>query len=253
MTSLSFQLYSARNFPPLGDVLALLAKNGYKEVEGYGGNYGATDGAAGVALRAELDANGLTMPTGHFGLAALEANPSAVIEFAKAVGMESIYCPHVMPNERPSDAAGWKAFGARLQAAGAPYKAAGFDFGWHNHDFEFVTLEDGSTPMEQILAGGPELSWEVDVAWVIRGHADPFAWIEKYSNRITAVHVKDIAPAGENVDEDGWCDVGHGTVDWGKLVAALRGTAVRHYVVEHDNPKDLTSLVSRSIASFNSY
>ena len=107
--------------------------------------------------------------------------------------------------------------------------------------------------MEQILSGGPDLSWEADIAWVIRGNADPFPWIEKYGKRITAVHVKDIAPAGENTDEDGWSDVGHGTVAWGKLVAALKGTAVRHYVVEHDNPKDLARLVSRSIASFNSY
>lgn len=253
MTNLSFQLYSARNFPPLSDVLALLAKHGYKEVEGFGGNYGATDETAGKALRAELDAHGLTMPTGHFGLAALEANPSDVIAFAKAVGMESIYCPHIMPNDRPSDAAGWKAFGARLQAAGAPYRAAGFDFGWHNHDFEFVALADGTTPMEQILAGGPDLSWEADIAWVVRGKADPFAWIEKYGKRITAVHVKDIAPAGENTDEDGWADVGHGTVPWAKLIAALKGTSVRHFVVEHDNPKDLARLVSRSIASFNSF
>ena len=40
------------------------------------------------------------------------------------------------------DAAGWKAFGERLQKAGAPYKAAGYGFGWHNHDFEFKALAE---------------------------------------------------------------------------------------------------------------
>jgi sugar phosphate isomerase/epimerase len=159
----------------------------------------------------------------------------------------------LMPDQRPTDASGWFAFGQRLQAAGKPLRDAGLVFGWHNHDFEFAALPDGSTPQEQIFAGGPELDWEADIAWVIRGGADPFAWIESYGKRISAVHVKDIAPAGENTDEDGWADVGHGTVDWKGLIAALKSTRVKHFVVEHDNPKDIDRLITRSIASFNTY
>ena len=110
----------------------------------------------------------------------------------------------------------------RLEKAGKPFRDAGLDFGWHNHDFEFVALSDGSIPQDHIFAGGPNLSWEADIAWVIRGGADPFAYIEKYGNRITAVHVKDIAKAGENADQDGWADVGHGTVEWARLFKAPR-------------------------------
>lgn len=87
----------------------------------------------------------------------------------------------------------------------------------------------------------------------MRGHADPVSWIESYGKRITAVHVKDIAPAGENADEDGWADVGHGTVDWKGLVAALERYNVQYYLVEHDNPNDIDRLITRSIASFNSF
>jgi hypothetical protein len=36
MTDFSFQLYSARNFPPLSDTFELLASLGYKSVEGFG-------------------------------------------------------------------------------------------------------------------------------------------------------------------------------------------------------------------------
>jgi len=89
----------------------------------------------------------------------------------------------------------------------------------------------------------------MDVAWVIRGGADPLAWIEKYRDRITAAHVKDIAPAGQNADEDGWADVGHGTVDWPAIMAALRAVGVMHFVMEHDNPKDHTRFATRSIAT----
>ncbi|RCW28671.1 sugar phosphate isomerase/epimerase [Ciceribacter lividus] len=253
MTRLGFQLYSARNFQPFSEVFPKLSAAGYKEVEGYGAMYASLDDTGVAALRADLDRNGLAMPTAHFGLDMLEDDPKRVLKIAETLGIEAIYCPYLMPDKRPTDARGWFAFGQRLQEAGKPVRDAGLVFGWHNHDFEFVTLDDGSTPQEQIFAGGPDLSWEADIAWVIRGGADPLAWIESYGKRISAVHVKDIAPAGQNADEDGWADVGHGTVDWKGIVGALKAYPVRHYIVEHDNPNDLDRLIARSIASFNSY
>src|SRR6218665_1905726 len=202
MTELGFQLYSARNFLPFSNIFKKLAAAGYKQVEGYGAMYASLDEAGLKALREELDANGLSMPTGHFGLDLLEGDPEKALNIAKVLGVKAIYCPYLMPDQRPADAAGWFAFGKRLQEVGKPFVDAGLTFGWHNHDFEFKTLADGSTPQEQILAGGPDLKWEADIAWIVRGDADPFSWIESYGKRITAVHVKDIAPKGENTDED---------------------------------------------------
>jgi sugar phosphate isomerase/epimerase len=49
---------------------------------------------------------------------------------------------------------------------------------------------------------------------VIKGKADPRPFIERYRGRMPLVHVKDIAPPGENADEDGWADVGTGIVPW---------------------------------------
>ena len=40
MTELSFQLYSARNYPSLEEFLGKLAALGYTQVEGFGGLYG---------------------------------------------------------------------------------------------------------------------------------------------------------------------------------------------------------------------
>jgi sugar phosphate isomerase/epimerase len=253
MTKLGFQLYSARSYPPFSTVFAKVAKAGYSEVEGYGAMYADLNDTGLSAMRAELDRNGLSMPTGHFGLDLVEGDPQRALKIAKALGVESIYVPHLVPDQRPRNAAGWHAFGARLEKVGKPFKDAGLDFGWHNHDFEFVKLEDGSMPIDQIFTGGPSLSWEADIAWVVRGGADPFKYIETYAPRITSVHVKDIAPEGENEDEGGWADVGHGTLDWAKLMQALTKTHARHYVVEHDNPSDLDRVVTRSIASFKTY
>lgn len=241
----SYQLYSSRNFPPLADTLTMLAGLGYQDVEGFGGLY--ADDAKLAEMAAGLKATGLKMPTAHFGIDMLEGDPARVLTIARTLGIKRIYCPHLMPDQRPTDGPGWRAFGARLEAAGRPFKAAGIGFGWHNHDFEFVATPDGAIPQAEILAGGPSLEWEMDVAWVIRGGADPVQWIRRYGPRITAAHVKDIAPAGENLDEDGWADVGHGTVDWASMMAALRAVGCQHFVMEHDNPSDHARFAKRSL------
>lgn len=247
MTDFSFQLYSARNFPPLTDVLAMVAAAGYTGVEGYGALY--ADDAKVAELKANLAASGLRMPTGHFSLQMIEDEPAKVIEIARALGVETIYCPFLMPDQRPDSGKGYEEFGRRLARAGAPLKAEGLGFGWHNHAFEFEKTADGAIPQAAIFEGGPDLEWEADIAWVIKGGADPFHYIDVFGPKITAVHVKDIAAAGANADEDGWADVGQGTVDWKGLMAALRKTPARNFVMEHDNPKDAKRFAERSIAA----
>jgi sugar phosphate isomerase/epimerase len=241
----SFQLYSARNFTPWESVLAMVAKAGYTRVEGFGGIY--EDPAT---LRALLDRNGLTMPTGHFGLDLLERDFEKARSIAGTLGIATVICPHISADLRPADEAGWRGFAARLAAVHEQCRKAGLGFAWHNHDFEFHQTGDGVVPMRVILDAAPEIGWEIDVAWVVRGGADPLAWIEEYGRRIVAVHVKDIAPEGEAAEEDGWADVGHGVLDWQSIFAALRsGTAASVFVVEHDNPSDAGRFAERSIAS----
>jgi sugar phosphate isomerase/epimerase len=247
----SYQLYSSRNFPPASATFAMLATAGYGAVEGYGPYY--ADDATTAETAALLAAHGLTMPTGHFSLQMLEYDMPRVLSIAKTLGMKRLYCPYIMPEDRPKDGPGWRAFGARLEKAGAAVKAAGLGFGWHNHDFEFIATPDGALPQDEIFAGGPSLEWEIDVAWVVRGGADPLVWIEKYKDRITSVHVKDIAPAGQNTDQDGWCDVGSGIVQWKQYLPLLRGLGVRHFIMEHDNPSDHTQFASRSIAAAKAF
>lgn len=239
---ISFQLYSARNATPWEGVVKTLAGLGYTQVEGFGANFEDATG-----FRSLLDQNGLSMPSGHFSVDMLENEPEKALEIAKALGITRVYCPYLDESERPNDAAGWAAFAARLEAIGERMRAGGVAFGWHNHDFEFVACDDGTLPMQAILDGAPNIDWEADIAWIIRGGADPFAWISANKGRITAAHVKDIAPAGECADEDGWSDVGHGTVDWAALMTALTEARVDLFVMEHDNPSDATRFATRSI------
>jgi sugar phosphate isomerase/epimerase len=246
---IAYQLYSSRNFPPLDATAKMLASVGLTGTEGFGGLYDTP--ATLAATAAALKGAGLSMKTGHFGLSQVEDTPAWALEVAKTLGIERVYVPYLMAEDRPKDAAGWRAFGARLEKAGAPLRAAGLGFGWHNHDFEFIAQADGSIPQASILEGGPNLEVELDVAWVIRGGSDPLAWINRYAGRITAAHVKDIAPKGQNVDEDGWSDVGYGTVDWKTIHAALKAAGCKHFVLEHDNPADHKRFASRSFATLN--
>ena len=88
----------------------------------------------------------------------------------------------------------------------------------------------------------------MDLAWVVKGGADPIAWMDKYGSRITAVHVKDIAPAGEALDEDGWADVGQGTLDWKSLIKTIQAkTKAKYFVAEHDKPSDAIRFARRSM------
>jgi sugar phosphate isomerase/epimerase len=244
MRELSFQLYNARKFPPMSDFLVELSAIGYKQVEGFGGLY---DDATGLA--SNLKRNGLTMPTGHFSLDQLKDTSNA-LKIAETIGMKRLYCPFIAPDQRSEDASKWLELADALAALGEVFIKEGYGLGWHNHDFEFKPTSSGRTPMEIILENAPAIEWEYDIAWAIRADVDPIAWLDKYGDRITAVHVKDIAPAGECADEDGWADIGYGTFDWEDLTATVaRKTRVEHFVAEHDNPSDPVRFAARSFAT----
>lgn len=245
----SYQLYSSRDTKPWPEVLSHLAKVGYKKVEGFGPVYEDAKG-----FRAELNKAGLKMATGHFSIDALEKDFAKTLVTAKALGVKLIACPWIAPDQRPTTIKGWQDFGKRLGKIGKKVNDAGFEFAWHNHDFEFKLLPDGAAPMRHILEAAPSIGWEMDVAWVIRSGNDPAPWITAYGPRILAVHVKDIAKEGTNLDQDGWSDVGAGTVDWKGLYKLLRAkTKAKHFVVENDKPADAANFAKRSIAALNKF
>jgi len=246
----SYQLYSSRNFGPVDKTLSMVSELGYAQVEGYGALYselGSIDDFAGA-----LKANGLEMPSAHMGLEMIEDNPDKVLGICDALGVQHVFVPYLDEPNRPTDADGWKAFGERLGRAGAPLIASGRGFGWHNHDFEFKALDDGTMPIDHLFAGAPNMTLEFDLAWCARAGQDPAAWLNKLGARTSSAHVKDIAPVGEKADEDGWADVGAGTMDWSGLMKDLQNTDCELFIVEHDNPSDDRRFASESIAFLNS-
>ena len=238
MPVLSYQLYTSREADHVA-TLANVKAAGYDAVEGFGPWF---DDPA--ASRDMLDAAGLPMASGHFALQMIEDDPAKVIDTARTMGIGHVYAPFLMPDDRPTDHAGWEAFAQRLAQAGKPIVDAGLTFGWHNHDFEMVDLGGGVCAEDLIVEAG--VSLELDLGWVFRAGVDPVAAINKYGDRIKALHIKDRAAEGQNPDQDGWATVGQGVMDWPAILSAARAQGIDLFVVENDHPVDDVAFAAES-------
>jgi sugar phosphate isomerase/epimerase len=241
---LSIQLYSARKFPPLDAQLGALARLGYVNVEPYGGLFAKPD-----ELKEGLQRHKLKAPSAHVGLPTLQTDLEGFAKQARELGVRLVIVPAIPPEERGKDAAGWRALGGELAAIGDKLAAHGLELAWHNHDFEFRKLADGTYPLDLIFAAAPKLKWQADIGWIHAAGEDPAGWLKKYRDRIAALHIKDAAPKGKNIDEDGWTDVGAGVIDWKALLPAIEATGAGLLVLEHDNPKDFEGFARRSRAA----
>lgn len=232
---LSIQLYTLRTLEDVDRILDTVADAGYRYVETVGSHL---DNAA--AIKSKLDARGLKASSSHVSVAALREKPDAIIEACRTLGFKDLYMPAVPPEQRDMDADGWRSLGRELGDMAHRFHEQGIRLGYHNHHWELTPKDGSKTALELIFeaAAGSPLAWQVDVAWLVRGDADPKEWISRYRSIITAAHVKDIAPAGRNEDEDGWADVGSGTLNWHDLWRTCRDAGAQWMVVEHDKPAD---------------
>jgi sugar phosphate isomerase/epimerase len=243
---LSFQMFSSRSAATLEEQLQLLSGLGYTDVQPF--FFGVPEDMAAlddyVAL---LNKYKLTAKSGHFTFEVFDHSPDLVAEIAKKFGMWLVVIPWINPEDRPATVEGWQAIGARLANYTNEMKARGLTFAYHNHEFEMAPLADGSYPIEHLL--GDIVPFEPDLAWIVVGDADPLFWLSKYAGRIPAVHVKDVAPAGEALDEKGFSDLGHGKLDWQSLWDASVQAGSQLMIVEHDLPSDWQRFARRSIAT----
>jgi len=240
MTELTLQLYSARH-TDLNTALETIAAAGYKSVEAYRDNFAQPDN-----FKSALERYGLTMVSAHVGIDELETNLPFNMKQLSALDATHMVCPYLLPEQRPADSQGWIELASRLSAINQTLEDNGFTFAWHNHDFEFQALDDGGIPMQLLLDNATQMQWEIDVGWIARTGLAPSDWLQPYSERISAIHLKDIAQEGQCLDEDGWADVGFGVVNWADLLDEMKKTSAKHFIVEHDNPSDLHRFAENS-------
>jgi sugar phosphate isomerase/epimerase len=242
----SLQLYTVRNeiSADLPGTLAALAKAGLKFVEG-----GGLSVEEAKTWKKLLDENGLQMSGAHYGLKAFEA-PDDVFEAMEIVGCNTVIDPWEQPsNFETLD--GVKQLAEKLTVAGMGAHAGGFEYLYHNHDFEFTNQFEGKSAWEHMveLTNPAWVNFEVDLAWVKIGGYDEIKLINDFSSRVGALHLKDTDPT----KTPRWTIAGEGTVN---LDAALK-FADEHNIgfgcIELDeSPCAPLEAVAKSFAYFSS-
>lgn len=122
-----------------------------------------------------------------------------------------------------------------LNNMGEVCRKRGLTLCWHNHDKEFIAMEDG-LPFDYLMAHTDKklVKCEMDIYWVAKGGADPLAMLKKYVGRIPILHVKDMAP-GDAKDFE--C-TGSGIIDFPSIFKEAVKQRIEHYFVERDNVID---------------
>ncbi len=122
-----------------------------------------------------------------------------------------------------------------LNNLGEACKKRGLTLCWHNHDKEFIAMEEGM-PFDYLMAHTDKnlVKCEMDIYWVAKGGTDPLTLLKKYAGRIPILHVKDMAP-GEAKDFE--CP-GSGIIDFPSIFREASEQKIAHYFVERDNVVD---------------
>jgi sugar phosphate isomerase/epimerase len=229
LDKIGVQLYTVRDDmkKDFSGTLAKVAQIGYREVE----FAGLFDHPA-KEVRAMLDHNGLTAPSSHVPYESLGANWAHMLEDAKTLGQSYIVCPSVDESVR-NQPDGWKQAADAFNRAGEASKKMGIQFGYHNHTPEFQPTKDGKLPYDILLTEtDPKLvTMEMDLYWITKAGQDPLKYFDNYRGRFALVHVKDMKKDGSMTS------VGDGTIDFKKIFAASDKAGIKHYFVEHDEPK----------------
>jgi sugar phosphate isomerase/epimerase len=186
MASVGVQLYTLRNVDePLPRVLERVADAGFDGVEFA---YRVHD-ADRDALVETMDETGLDAAGAHVPLDRLEDDREATLDLFDALGCDALTVPGV-EEEHFADAESVADLAARLDDVGAALADRGFALGYHNHDFEFGTVE-GTTALEALFARTEHVRPQVDLGLTRLAGEDPVRLLDSLGT-VPQVHVKDL-------------------------------------------------------------
>lgn len=231
------QLYTVRDAldADLGGTLKRVADIGYREVELAG-----LPGVTARAMHTSLQRHGLEAPSMHASYEQLRGDFASVLEEARVLGASCLVCPSIDAVERRT-AGDWKKVCQTLNGIGRVARSHGLVLAYHNHDFEFVPFDDGSTPFQLLMTETDprDVKLELDVYWVAKAGLDPVQHLKSGEGRIVLVHLKDLGADGSTVE------VGSGVLPMEQIVRTALLAGVRHLFVEQDSSADpLASIAS---------
>lgn len=150
------------------------------------------------------------------------------------------YCVQPWVNEPDRNIESYKKMVGDWNEVGKIMKGVGIQFGYHNHNFEFVNI-DGIVPYYDIFMKemDPDLiTMEIDLFWVTKAGQDPVEMFKKYPGRFQLFHLKDMRTKQDpffDVNKDDVCSVGAGVIDFKTILASKEIAGMKHWFVEDDN------------------
>ena len=242
------QLYSLRDQLPkdVKGVIAQVAKAGYKEVETFGFNQQTGYwGLPGKDFGQLLKDNGLSTPSGHYGLdqyfgEGKTDDLKAYIEVANTIGQTYIIIPSLNHNfiKTVDDC---KGVADKMNKIAEICKASGLKLGYHNHNFEWHPV--GDTTFYDVVLNNTDpklVNMEMDLYWVVRAGQDPLAIFQKHPGRFTFVHNKDRDKTNAELNTE----IGNGDIDFKAILGKAKLAGIKHFIVEQENCTNIDPYVS---------
>ncbi|WP_165823937.1 sugar phosphate isomerase/epimerase family protein [Pseudochryseolinea flava] len=231
---IGLQLYTLRSTigqDPKG-VLKKVSEFGYKNLETYGYGDGKIFGMGFKEFNDYVKSLGMKVTSGHYGLDMIKGDKwKKAVDDAKANGQKFMVVPYINEDQRKT-IDDYKRIIADLNAAGEVCNAAGIRFGYHNHAFEFDTV-DGQIPYDVMLKelDPKNVGMEMDIFWVVNAGRDPLKYFEQYPGRFEQWHVKDMDKSDKNRN----ANIGSGTIDWKPIFAKAKQSGLKHFYVEQES------------------
>ncbi|GAB3998221.1 sugar phosphate isomerase/epimerase [Spirosoma daeguense] len=238
--TVGLQLYTLRDLmakDPDG-TLKKVAQIGYKEVESFGYGDGKFFGKTPKEYSDFLKSLGLSAPSGHYVTGKTMPNAKGTllkdwkraVDDAAAIGQKYMVCAYLFPDER-TKLDDYKQFAELFNKSAEVCKAAGIQFCYHNHDFEFKAM-DGKIPYDVLLSETDKnlVKLELDLYWATFAEQDPVALFKKHPGRFPLWHIKDM----EKTAERAFAPVGTGSINFQRIFDAKSTAGLKHYFVEQD-------------------
>lgn len=216
-------------------------------------------GLSGKEFRALLDEIGLCAVCAHVPFVEMLQNPEATIDTYLEIGCKYLAVPYLGEGQRPEDE-GFDKVLADIDKFGALCHSKGLTLLYHNHDFEFVKMPDGTYGLDYMYASvsADNLQTELDTCWVNVGGENPADYIRKYAGRCPVVHLKDfVGSKSENMYEligiktekmeeaqntFKFAPVGSGKQDFPAILKASVESGAEYVIVEQDQTYELPCL-----------
>jgi inosose dehydratase len=161
------------------------------------------------------------------------AEHTAHAKFLHAAGGLYLQILDNRPQGRAATPADFKQLGKALTELGKRTADLGIPLGYHNH---MGSLGERPEELDQVMSfSDPRyVKLELDIAHYFQGGGDPLKAIDKFSDRLLFLHIKDVEHLPEGKDPQHsyrWVELGHGLVDVPAVFEALRKVNFRGWAI----------------------